>query len=84
MRLFTPAHFTHLPGLAFPAPRRHLPSKDEMAAYLQSYARRFELPVRLRWRVEQLTRDGDEYLLRRGAERMLGPSAGTSLGARRV
>jgi putative flavoprotein involved in K+ transport len=25
MRLFTPAHFTHLPGLAFPAPRRHLP-----------------------------------------------------------
>jgi putative flavoprotein involved in K+ transport len=40
MRLFTPAHFTHLPGLAFPAPRRHLPSKDEVAAYLQSYAQR--------------------------------------------
>jgi putative flavoprotein involved in K+ transport len=46
MRLFTPAHFTHLPGLAFPAPRWYLPSKDEMAGYLRSYARRFDLPVR--------------------------------------
>ena len=50
-RLFTPAHFTYLPGLRFPGPRRHLPSKDEMADYLRSYAARFALPVRLRWRV---------------------------------
>jgi hypothetical protein len=66
MRLFTPAHFTHLPGLAFPAPRGYLPSKDEMAGYLRSYARRFDLQVRLRWQVEHLTRDGDGYHLRHG------------------
>jgi putative flavoprotein involved in K+ transport len=57
LRLFTPAHFTHLPGLRFPAPRRHFPSKDEMADYLQTYAAMFELPLRLGRRIEQLARD---------------------------
>ncbi len=72
LRLFTPAHFTHLPGLRFPGPRRRLPPKDEMAEYLRSYAARFALPVRLRWRVDELSRDGDGYLV---------SSAGRSLRA---
>ncbi|MEU9831699.1 FAD-dependent oxidoreductase [Streptosporangium sp. NPDC048047] len=59
LRLFTPAHFTHLPGLPFPAPRRHLPSKDEMAGYLEAYATRFELPLRLGRRVDRLRRASD-------------------------
>jgi putative flavoprotein involved in K+ transport len=64
MRLFSPAHFTRLPGQRFPGPRRHLPSKDEMADYLRSYAAKFELPVRLCWRVDQLSRDADgRYLI---------------------
>ena len=61
LRLFTPAHFTHLPGLRFPAQRRYRPSKGEMADYLRSYAARFALPVRLGWRVDQLSRDRDGY-----------------------
>jgi putative flavoprotein involved in K+ transport len=61
LRLFTPAHFTHLPGLRFPGPRRHLPSKDEMAGYIRSYAARFALPVRLRWPVDVLSGDDDGY-----------------------
>jgi putative flavoprotein involved in K+ transport len=60
LRLFSPAHFTSLPGRRFPEPRHHLPSKDEMAAYLRSYAARFELPVRLGWRIDQLGRDADD------------------------
>jgi putative flavoprotein involved in K+ transport len=63
MRLFSPAHFTSLPGQRFPGPRRHLPSKHEMADYLRSYAARFELPVRLRWRVDQLSCDAGEYVI---------------------
>jgi putative flavoprotein involved in K+ transport len=59
LRLFSPAHFTRLPGLKFPGRRRHLPSTDEMADYLRSYAARFELPVRLRWPVDHLSRDDD-------------------------
>lgn len=63
MRLFSPVHFTSLPGLKLPGRRRHLPSKDEMADYLRSYASRFELPVRLRWRVDRLGRDDGGYVV---------------------
>ena len=45
LRLFSPAHFTHLPGLRFPGPRRYLPAKDEMADYLRAYTAKFGLLV---------------------------------------
>ena len=45
LRLFTPARFSALPGLPFPAPAGHLPGKDEVADYLADYARRFALPL---------------------------------------
>jgi len=64
LRLFTPAHWTHLPGMRFPAGRRHLPSKDEMANYLARYAARFDLPVMLGCRVDELSRDQDGFLIR--------------------
>lgn len=63
LRLFTPAAFSGLPGMPFPAPPSHLPDKDEVAAYLERYAERFELPVRLETRVEALARDGDHYVV---------------------
>jgi putative flavoprotein involved in K+ transport len=75
LRLFTPAHFTHLPGLRFPGPPARLPSKSEMAGYIRSYAARFALPVRLRWRVEVLSRHDDGYRI---------SSAGRSLRVDRV
>src|SRR5438067_6596148 len=46
LTLFTPAQFSSLPGLRFPAPDDHYPSKDEVARYLQLYATTFELRVR--------------------------------------
>ncbi|RUP27003.1 MAG: portal protein [Mycolicibacterium sp.] len=63
LRLFTPTRFTHLPGLRFPGSPGHLPSKDEMADYLRSYAARFELPVELRSRVDELERSDEGYLV---------------------
>jgi putative flavoprotein involved in K+ transport len=66
LRLFTPAHWTHLPGLRFPAGRRHLPSKDEMAGYLAAYAAQFQLPIRLGWRAEELGRDTRGFVIRSG------------------
>lgn len=47
LRLFTPAQYDGLPGLAFPAPADHYPGKDEVADHLETYARHFQLPVRL-------------------------------------
>lgn len=59
LRLFTPARIGGLPGMPFPG----LPSKDEMAEYLERYAKHFKLPVRVGTRVDSLSHEGDRYLL---------------------
>jgi putative flavoprotein involved in K+ transport len=61
LRLFTPAQHSALPGLANPAARNTYPNKDEFADYLQKYADRFELPVRLDVRVTALSRSDDGF-----------------------
>jgi len=63
LRLFTPAKYDGLIGLPFPAPPFSFPSKDEMAGYLEAYARHFNLPVRTGARVERLRRDGARYVV---------------------
>jgi putative flavoprotein involved in K+ transport len=67
LRLFTPAAYSGLPGMPFPAPPSHLPDKDEVADYLERYAERFDLPVRLGAGVESLARRGARYVVRAGA-----------------
>jgi putative flavoprotein involved in K+ transport len=66
LRLFTPAGYDGLPGMRFPAPRTHYPTKDEMADYLEAYASRFELPVRTGVRVDALARRDDRFLVAAG------------------
>ena len=61
LRLFTPARFASLDGLAFPAPPDSFPTKDEMADYLEAYASHFELPVLNGVRVERLSRTNGRY-----------------------
>ena len=63
LRLFTPAQYSSLPGMAFPSPRDTYPAKDDVAAYLQAYASAFDLPVRLNARVTSLTERDGEYLV---------------------
>lgn len=64
LELFTPAFFDGLPGLDFPAEDRdHLPKKDEMADYLETYAETFDLPVELDTRVTRLDRDSGRFVL---------------------
>jgi putative flavoprotein involved in K+ transport len=64
LRLFTPAAYSGLPGMVFPAPPSHLPDKDEVADYLVRYAERFDLPVQSSTRVDTLRRDGERFVLR--------------------
>lgn len=66
LRVFTSARFTGLPGMPFPAPAAHLPDKDELADYLERYAQRFDLPVRMASRVSSLSRDGARYVVDTG------------------
>jgi putative flavoprotein involved in K+ transport len=56
LKLFTPAQYDALPGMAFPAPADTYPTKDPVADYLQAYVAAFDLPVRLNARVTSLTR----------------------------
>jgi cation diffusion facilitator CzcD-associated flavoprotein CzcO len=70
LRLFTPAQQDGLPGMAFPAESGYYPTKDEMAAYLEAYAERLNLPVWLSTAVNGLERDGSRYVVTAGERRM--------------
>ena len=66
LRLFTPAKFDGIAGMRFPAPPNSFPTKDEMADYLESYAARFQLPVRLNSRVDRLYRRDGAFVVKTG------------------
>jgi putative flavoprotein involved in K+ transport len=71
LQLYSPAFKSGLPGMAFPAPRHSFPTGLEMADYLESYAKRFELPVRNSVTVEGLERNGEGYVALAGDRRFL-------------
>jgi putative flavoprotein involved in K+ transport len=56
LKLFTPAQYDNLPGMAFPAPADTYPTKDPVADYLQAYVAAFDLPVRVNAKVTELRR----------------------------
>jgi putative flavoprotein involved in K+ transport len=70
LRLFTPAAYDALPGMPFPATPDAFPTKEEMADYLQTYARTLDVPVRTACRVERLFREGEHYVVTAGANRL--------------
>lgn len=61
LRLFTPARMNGLPGLPFPGAGNDFVSKDQVADYLEDYARVMELPVRLGVTVTRVARTGDGF-----------------------
>jgi putative flavoprotein involved in K+ transport len=68
LRLFTPAQYDALPGMAFPAPDDTYPGKEAVADFLREYATAFDLPVQLGKRVTALGRIGDQFEVRTGEE----------------
>ena len=67
LELFTTARYSALPGLAFPGDPEHFPGKDEVAGYLERYARVFALPVRHGARAGSLERRDGGYRLETSA-----------------
>jgi putative flavoprotein involved in K+ transport len=59
LRVFTPARFDGLPGMPFRAAEGRYPTRDQMLVYLDQYAERFSLPVRLG--IDVLGLLGDEH-----------------------
>jgi putative flavoprotein involved in K+ transport len=66
LRLFTSGRYDNLPGLPFPAAPHTYPGKDDVASYLQTYAAKFKLPVRLNTHVASLTRADSTYVAKAG------------------
>ena len=66
LRLFTPAKFNALPGMPFPAEAYYTPTKDEVAAYLKTYAENFHLPVIMDMQVISLERGTDDFQIKAG------------------
>ena len=55
LRLYTPAKYSGLPGMAFPGEDRwHYPGRDDVADFLERYAIQSDLPVRMSTRVDRL------------------------------
>src|SRR5215207_4426532 len=64
LKLFTPARYDGLPGLAFPGEPESYPGRDDVVGYLTDYARRFELPVEFNSRVQAVrARDGGGFVV---------------------
>ena len=67
--LFTPARINNLPGMPFPAPGDSFVGKDAMADYLESYAAKFDLPIRHGARVDRLSRTNGRFQVSAGDQR---------------
>jgi putative flavoprotein involved in K+ transport len=61
--LFTPRRYDALPGVPFPGDPDGYPGRDEVVAYLEDYARTFDLPVEFRSRVRSLEAGDGGFLL---------------------
>ncbi len=61
LRLFTPSQFDSLPGSPYSNSINYLPTKDEIATYLEEYEHRFHLPIRHLSKVESLRDNSDGF-----------------------
>ena len=61
LRLFTPGRYDGLPGMPFPGSPASYPTKDEIADYLEAYAREFELPFQAGVKVDRVSKAGDRF-----------------------
>jgi putative flavoprotein involved in K+ transport len=63
LTLFTPRRYDSLPGLPFPGDPDGYPIRDEVIAYLERYAKTFDLPIQLETEVERLASEDGMFVL---------------------
>lgn len=80
LKLFTPARFDALVGMPFPAPPDSFPTHEQMADYLEAYARRFDLPVKSGVRVESLRREDGVYVIEASGRRFVADQVVVAMG----
>ncbi len=61
LRLFSPAQWSSLPGMIMPGGSDYYPTRDEAIAYLRSYERKYNLPIKRGEQVISVRKHGDEF-----------------------
>ena len=64
LTLFSPAGYSAMPGLVFPADPEHYPHRDEVVRYLERYANRLDVEIRTGARVDRIEQDGRGFIVR--------------------
>ena len=81
LRLFTPGRYDCLPGMRFPGSPSSYPTKDEIADYLEGYARAFELPVRTGVKVDRVSKAGERFAVTCGNDTLFCENVVVATGA---
>ncbi|EJR65009.1 hypothetical protein IIO_01649 [Bacillus cereus VD115] len=68
LQLFTPREYSSLPSMILKGEGNGFPSKDEIATYLEEYARHFKLPVQLQTEVLKIKKEKDIFELHTSKE----------------
>ncbi|MDN8593108.1 NAD(P)-binding domain-containing protein [Paenibacillus sp. 11B] len=63
LHLFTPRMYDGLPGMMLNGDKNGLPSKDEIASYLESYANYMELPIKLNCLIKRLWKKDNHFIV---------------------
>ncbi|MGG8380695.1 flavin-containing monooxygenase [Bacillus sp. R-CC1] len=63
LQLFTPRSYSSLPGMTLIGEKNEFPCKDEIATYLEEYARHFQLPVQLQTEVLKIKKEKEIFEL---------------------
>ncbi len=61
LQLFTPRAYCALPGMRLDGNQNEFPTKDEISNYLEAYAKRFSIPVRLNINVSKIRKKGHAF-----------------------
>ncbi|REJ11684.1 MAG: monooxygenase [Paenibacillaceae bacterium] len=67
LKLFSPARLSSLPGMKMPGPATRYPLRNEVIRYLQAYAQRFDLPIRINQRVVYVEKSRNGFSIRTAA-----------------
>ena len=67
LRLNSSRWFSQLPGMRYPRGTGAFPGRDDVVRYLEAYAKRGRVSVRLNTRVDRIDRDPDGWTLRTSA-----------------
>ncbi len=64
LTVFSPAHYSALDGVAFPADPDHYPHRDEVVTYLERFAASLDdVEIRTRTRVDRVDADGPGFIV---------------------